>query len=168
MGKDYKFSFNLIDPLADASKKDGITVKDDLNKFFREFSREGVGAGAYWQGWDTRGEKGRDEIQKRLKNSKIVGTPFNNTTIKDGIKHYLPTLWILDTCPTAAQFMKQWRWDEWADTRSQVTKDAKNSPQQKWSHFNMVWECIFKHSGFRVRGNANVAPEAPRYYQGKR
>jgi phage terminase large subunit-like protein len=151
MGGDYKYMLNLIDPFAEATKKDTISVLEDLNRIFYELKKEGVGTGGYWQTWDTKGEKGRDEIRKRLKNAKQVGQPFNNIVMKNGIETRLPTLWMLNHCGTSRQHMKQWRWDEWADPTSRNTKDAKNSPQQKFSHMNMVWEAIFKHPAFRVR-----------------
>jgi len=147
--RDYKFRLSLVDPLSQATKKDNVTIKDDLNTEFRRLKAEGIGTGGYWQSWDTKGEKGRDAIRERLKNSLEVKYPYNNKVIKDGKIIHLPTLWILSSCPLAAKFMRNWRWMEWADARSYMTKDAKNQPEQKWSHMNMVWEAIFKESSFR-------------------
>lgn len=148
LGGDYKFKFNKIDPLAEANKKDGVTVLEDINRIFYEYSREGLCYGAFWSTWDTKGERGRDEIRKRLKNSKRCGRPFNNRVVVDGKEEYLPTIWIFSNCRHAIKSMKLWRWEEWSDSKSVVTKDKKNKPEQKWSHMNMVWEAIFKERGF--------------------
>jgi hypothetical protein len=125
--------------------------------------------GGSWQTWNTKGDYGRREIQRRLKNSLQVGKPFNNLIVQDGTKMYLPTLWVLDNCKITADFMRKWRWDEWADNRAALTtKDMKDTPQQKWSHFNMVWEAIFKEPRFRPIHGTQYHHEAPRYFQGKR
>ncbi len=94
--------------------------------------------------------RGRDAIKERLKNSRLCGRPFNNRIVKNGIETYLPTLWILDTCPRAVSNMKSWAWDEWATRDALITKDEKNKPQQKNSHFPMVLEGLFKHPGFNI------------------
>lgn len=150
---DYDFRINLIDPLSEAHKRvefgRSITVRDDFNKSFMGFGRR-----AYWHTWDTKGEKGRDEVRKRLKNAKLCKTPFNNfVTGKDGKRVRLPTLWILNNCKISSKSMRQWRWEEFADSKSIQVKEAKNKPEQRWSHFNMVWEAIFKNSSFRPPSN---------------
>jgi hypothetical protein len=168
MGKDYKFALNLIDPLSEATQKDTVTVLDDINRVFHELKREGIGCGGYWHTWDTKGEKGRDEIRMRLKNAKKVGVPFNNKVVEDGREKRLPTLWVFDTARTSSQWMKQWRWEEWANARDRSIKDQKNVPQQKYSHLNMVYEAIFKHPAFRPRiSHYNNERQAPRYFQGR-
>ena len=79
-------------------------------------------------------------------NAVKVGKPFNNKVIgKNGKREYLPTIWILDTCKQAARSMRNWRLEEWANNSINSTKDKKETFQQKWSHFNMVWEAMFKH-----------------------
>lgn len=170
MGKDYKFRLNKVDPLADATKKDSITIRDDMNRAFHDYTKEDIGTGGFWSTWDTKGERGRDEIKKRLKNAKKVGKPFNNLTIeKNGRKIYLPTIWILDTCRLSAKSMSSWRWDDWANSKIALTKEAPNKPQQRWSHFNMVWEAIFKDSAFRPKRddyNRNIN-KRPSYFQGR-
>jgi len=162
MGKDYKFTLNLIDPFAKATSKDNITVLDDLNRAFYDLKSENIGLGGYWQAWDTKGEKGRDAIRERLKNSKIVGKPFNNTVVKNGQKINLPTIWVLNNCKLMAQSMRQWRWEEWADSRSRSQKDAKNKPMQKWSHMCMVVEAVLKEAAFRPT-NRNPTPTDRNY-----
>lgn len=150
--EDKRFKLNLIDPLAKAVKKNlsgNITVLDDLNDEFRRLAKEGLCSRAYWRTWNTKGEKGRDAIRERLKNSLEVKEPFKNKVRKDGVEVYLPTIWILDNCKMSAQYMKNWRWEEWADAKAKLTKEEKNKPEQKWSHFNMVWEALLKETAFR-------------------
>lgn len=160
-----QFRLDLIDPLSEAHKyldnqKRSVTIRDELNKTFLSLRLDGRSFGSNWQTWDTKGEKGRDEIRKRLKNSLRVGKPFNNKVLGEkGEVVYLPTLWVLDSCPLAAKSMRQWRWEDYSSTRQSHTKDEKNKVEQKWSHFNMVWEAIFKHPTFRPR---RVSSEIPR------
>lgn len=151
MSQDYKFCVSLIDPLSVAHKTvingKSITVKDQLNYSLRNYGL----SGSPFFSWDTKGERGRDEIRKRLKNSIKVGEPFNNKIVDNyGCVSYLPTIWILNNCPQAAKSMASWRWKEWASPKDAIIKGEKNSPEQKYSHFNMVWEALFKHSSFRL------------------
>lgn len=172
--KDYKYTLDLADPLIKATKRgednqqDSITTLSDLNDAFHEMKREGVGTGAFWETWDTKGEKGRDEIKKRLKNASKVGRPFNNAVIEGGQKVYIPTLWILSNCKISAQSMRQWRWEQYTDRKTASIKGDKNSPEQKWSHFNMVWEAIFKDPRFRSYSSARRAERAVGRFQGAR
>lgn len=171
MGGDYEYTLNLVDPLAQATAKDTITVLDDINREFYDLKDDGIGRGGYWQTWDTKGEKGRDEIRMRLKNAKRVGKPFSNKVIEDGKEVTLPTLWVLNHCKTAQQCLKQWRWAEWAKASDRSSKDDKNTPQQKFSHMNMVWEAIFKSPAFRPRAisHGRDRPQRKqRYFQGRR
>lgn len=168
-GKDYDFTLNLIDPLAEATKKDSITIMDDLNRVFYEYKKEGLCTGAYWQTWDTKGEKGRDDIRMRLKNAKQAGQPFNNVVVRNGRKEYLPTIWILNNCKVMAQSMRQWRWEEWADSRSRSQKDAKNVVMQKWSHHCMTIEAILKSPAFRTKNRqTHNRKRTVNYFQGRR
>ena len=151
--KDYKFAINLIDPMADIQQANtGVSPLDDINRMFREFRRENLGTGGYWETWDTKNEIGRDRIKERIRNSRLCGRPFNNRDSKNPEK-YLPTIWILDNCVQTIYGFKSWRWDEWASKSSQATKDDKNKPQDKYSHFPITIECIFKHPGFSVNRN---------------
>jgi len=145
MSKDFKFTLNLIDPLANKTQSNtGLTVTDDINRAFSMYKKEGLGTGGYWRSWDTKSTRGRDEVRKRLINSVKCGKPFNNKIVKNGKIEYLPTLWILDTCRLSALSMKNWRLEEWVNNTANSTKEKKETPQQKWSHMNMVWECLFK------------------------
>ena len=169
MGRDYKFRLNLIDPLSVATKKDNITVLDDLNTLFRDLKKEDIGTGGFWLTWETQGERGREIVRERLKNSVKVKRPFNNKAIENGRDTYLPTIWVLNNCKLSAKHMRNWRWSQWASSKELVTKEEKNKPEQKWSHFNMVWECIFKHPAFRprrVQGSPHRRP-APTYYNNR-
>ena len=151
IGKDYKFRLNLVDPLAEATKKDTVSVLEDLNRAFYDLKKEGIGFNSYWNTWDTKGERGRDAIHERLKNSKECKRPFNNKVQKDGVVTYLPTVWVLSTCKVSAEYMKNWRWEEWANSRDAMAKDKKNTPEQKYSHMNMVWEALLKETAFKSR-----------------
>lgn len=141
---DYKYRLNLIDPLsAEKQPNTGTSPVEDLNRIFHEYQKEGRCANSYWTSWDTKSLKGRDEIKKRLKNSKIVGKPFVNNG--------LPTLWILDNCKNTIESFKNWKLEEWGNRASLETHEIKEKPQQKWSHMNMVWEAICKHPAWRPR-----------------
>ena len=145
------YALNLIDPWAAKKQTNtGLSPLDDMNRFFYEFRREGICSSAYWQTWDTKSAKGRDVIKERLKNSRMVGRPFNNRIVKNGTESYLPTLWILDNCQQTAFCFKNWRWEEWADRESLLTKEEKDKPQDKYSHFPITFECIFKHPAFNI------------------
>ncbi len=149
--KDIKYSLNLIDPLAAKMQTNtGISTLDDMNRFFYEFKKERLCTGGYWQTWDTKSDRGRDILKERLQNSKRVGKPSNNRIVKNGREQQLPTLWILDNCKETEQGFKSWRWEEYKDRDQLVTKDEKNTPQQKWSHYPMVYEALFKNPSFSV------------------
>jgi hypothetical protein len=143
---DYYYDLNLIDPLANKTQANtGTSVTDDLNRLFDEMHRdEGLGTSGYWRGWDTKNTKGRDEIRKRFKNAVMVGRPFNNMVKRHGVFQRVPTLWICDTCPNFNRSIQRWSYDEWATIQSKSTNDPKDKPQQKWSHDNMVLECLAK------------------------
>jgi len=137
------FSLDLVDPLAaEKQPNTGTSPLEDLNRIFWQFKKSEKCAGAYWASWDTKSLKGRDDIKQRLKNSLLCGKPFNNNG--------LPTLWVLDTCPVADEYMRKWRWKEWTNRAMLETNDEKNEAEQKYSHMNMVWEAILKHPGFKV------------------
>ena len=165
LGKDYKFRLSIMDPLSKATKLDNVTALDDFNRAIREFSYEGIGRGGYWNTWDTKGERGRDVLRQRLKNSKQVGRPFNNKTSKDGRTIHLPTLWILDTCNDTAKSFRNWRWQEWGDAKSQMTKEEKNTPEQKWSHFCMVFEALCKESSWKPPVRHQVDSRRAEYFR---
>ncbi len=169
--QDYRFDLNLIDPLASKIQPNtGLSSMEDLNRIFAALKSEGVGTGGYWQVWDTKSQKGRDEIRKRLQNSLLCGMPFNNTVKRDVITTKLPTLWICDNCTETIKSLKNWRREEWGDRSALMTKDEKEKPQQRWSHFCTMLEGLLKRPEvFQARFNYNpIRHEQKKYFQGIR
>jgi hypothetical protein len=143
----YKYTIDLIDPLAQERQVNtGRTPCEDLNNLLHTFYREGIGTGGYFQSADTKNERGMDEFRRRLANSLKVGVPFNNlnTNKTPGESRYLSTIWVLDRCPQVIESLKNWRREEWADRNSKLTKDEKDKPQQKYSHFCHAIEYLLK------------------------
>jgi hypothetical protein len=152
MCKDYRFRLDRIDPLAVKKQPNtGRSSVDDLNEYFRHFKKMGKGTGAYWEGWDTKSERGREAVRTRLNNSVKCQRPFNNKVQEGAIVRTLPTLWVLDCCTHTIKSLRNWRREEWADPAANITKDARETLQQKWSHFCMCLEAAFKESAFRPR-----------------
>jgi len=146
-----KFVMNLIDPLANKMQTDsGISTIEDLNRLFYKLQAEGIGTGGYWEPYDTKGLKGRDEIKKRLKNSLRVGKPFNNEVIEEGAKVRLPTIWFSRYVPETIKSIRHWRYEEWQGRTASI-KDKKEAPIQKFSHFCTALEGVFKDIRWRVR-----------------
>ena len=167
--KDYRFELNLIDPLASKIQPNtGLSSLEDLNRIFSALKNEGTGTGGYWQSWDTKSQKGRDEIRKRLQNSLLCGTPFNNKVKKDGITTKLPTLWVCDNCHETIKSLKNWRREEWGDRSALMTKDEKEKPQQRWSHFCTMLEGLMKRPEvFQAKFNSKpIRHEPKRYFKG--
>ena len=142
----YLFLLNLIDPLATKKQPNTLfSTVDDLNRHFDQLRKEeGIGTPAFWQGWDTKGTTGRDEIGKRFKNATKCGRPFNNKVKDKGRTITLPTLWILDSCPNFHKSLLSWCYDEWIAQATRASKDQKISVQQKHSHDPMVLEALAK------------------------
>lgn len=169
--QDYRFDLNLIDPLsAKIQPNTGLSSLDDLNRIFSVFKKEGMGTGGWWQVWDTKSQKGRDEIRKRLQNASLCGRPFNNEVKKDGITKRLPTLWVLDNCQETIKSLKNWRREEWGQRSALITKDEKETPQQRWSHFCTMLEGLLKRPEvFSAKfASRNVSREHPTYFSGGR
>jgi len=152
---DYFYTVNLIDPLAAKKQPNTLfSAVDDLNRYFDQFRREeGLGTPSYWQGWDTKGTRGRDEIGKRFKNAVQCGKPFNNCIKEKGRKTHLPTLWILDSCPKFHKSLLNWCYGEYVTYGAKAVNDPKMVPQQKNSHDPMVLEALAKdhrllHAGY--------------------
>ena len=166
MSEDYRFRFNIVDPLAKTTQSNTTTtVVDDLNEYFMMLRKEGIGTGGFWEAWDTKGTRGREVIKERLSNSLRARKPFNNKI--DGT--YKPTLWICNTCPETARSLKMWRYEEWANRKDRISREKKEKPMQKFSHFCMCLEGAFKDN--RCRPPLMKIPtrhEAPRYFQGAR
>jgi phage terminase large subunit-like protein len=167
--KDYKFDLSLIDPLSSKVQPNtGLSSLEDINRLSSEYRKQGIGTGGYWQVWDTKSQKGRDEIKKRLQNAALCGTPFNNEVKKDGITKRLPTLWILDNCVQTHLSLKNWRLEEWGDRTSLITKDNKQTPQQKWSHFCTMLEGLMKRPEvFAAKFSTKQTYRPPKEYYGR-
>jgi hypothetical protein len=169
-----QYRLDLIDPLAvKAQPNTGLSVVDDLNRLFTMFKREGLCTGGYWQPWDTKGTRGRENIRERLKNSVACGKPFNNVVQKKDRKEFLPTVWIFAKCKNFAHSFKNWRWEEWGTSAAHTVKEEKNAPQQKWSHFPMVAEAFLKDNRFHPTkggywGQREKTREPSRYFHNKR
>jgi len=164
-----KYTVNLIDPLANKVQTNtGTTVVEDLNRIFYQLKKDGICLGGYWEPFDTKGTKGRDEIRLRLRNSTLVGKPFNNRIQKQGETRYVPTLWILSNCRDTAQSIKQWRYEEHQLSSQSASKDKKETPTQKWSHFCTALEGLLKDVRFRAR-RVGLQPKkkAPKYFKGR-
>jgi hypothetical protein len=123
-----------------------------------------LGTGGYWTVWDTKSQKGRDEIRKRLMNSVRVGKPFNNMVIDGARKEYLPTIWFTDNCRQTILSLKNWRREEWANTKLNSYKEEKETPQQKWSHFCTMLEGLLKRPEvFQARFRGEGKKRLPLY-----
>ena len=164
---DYKFVLNLIDPVAASTQVNtGLSPLDDINRQFGEYRRNGLCTGGFWQTWDTKNEKGRDAVKERLKNARLCGRPFNNRVVgKDGRETHLPTLWVLDNCQQTIYSFRNWRWQQWADRNSLQTKDEKNKPEDRHSHFPITIECLFKHPAFSVGHYKSFVPHRTTGYE---
>jgi hypothetical protein len=164
---DYRYLLNLIDPLSQEKKEvTNRSTVEDMNDFFRELRNNKIGTGGYWQSWDTHGNRGREELIKRLMNSLKCKKPFNNKIAKWGKDEYLPTIWITDNCKFVIESMKNWRKDDWATREMLAKNDAKEKEQVKWSHFPITIECLLKSPvvSNSVRKNIDSSPLRPKHY----
>jgi len=143
---DYYFTVNLIDPLANKKQPNTLfSATDDLNRYMDEIRKsEGMGTPTFWQGWDTKGTTGRDEVAKRFKNAVKCGKPFNNFVKERGLLKHIPTLWICDTCPEFHKSIMNWSFGEWMSAATKAVNAPKATAQQKHSHDNMVLEGLAK------------------------
>jgi hypothetical protein len=170
-----RFTKDLIDPLAnEVDPRTSFSMTQTLNNYFLQIKRESDEfRGAFFQGWDTKSKRGYDEVQKRLKNSLIVGKPFNNIIIRNGasdngIKEKLPTIWFFSNCKEHIESFKNARYDEWANRDQEEKKEAKQNIIQRWSHFCMAIECLCKDMVVLSNFNMNAPREehrTPNYFQ---
>ena len=171
-GDEYRFAFNLIDPLATTPQNNtGTSVLKDLNTYFRGFKQTGFGTGGTWEPWDTHGTNGRDRVKERLINSITCGRPFNNLQMMDGKMVRLPTLWIFSSCPQTNLSLKNWRQDTWASKDDNIVKDPKDKVETRWSHFNMCLEAAMKDVRFRGTAyeyhSSREDHQSKQYFQGR-
>ena len=175
--RNYQYTVSLVDPLASTNQvNSGKTTIQDMNEITHDFHREGFGTGGYWESWDTKGSRGREEIRMRLKNAARVGKPFNNLVMEKDLTgaeraRRLPTLWIMSNCVKSIEYMGRWRLQEHKDRDAKVTKEQKEAPQEKWSHLCMCYEALFKSPAFRARqehsGKSKAGPY-DNYYRRRR
>jgi hypothetical protein len=166
----YRFVKDLIDPLAnEVDPKTGWSMTQSLNNYFLQLKRESKDfRGCFFMGWDTKSKRGYDEVQKRLKNSLIVGSPFNNTISRNGNQEKLPTIWFFSNCVEHIESFKNARYDEWASRDQEEKKEAKQTIIQRFSHFVMSIECLLKDLTVLSNFNINVPKEErkkPSYFQ---
>lgn len=159
---DYYYTVNLIDPLANKKQANTLfSTTEDLNRYLDQIRKDtGVGTPTWWEGWDTKGTTGRDEIKKRFKNAVRCGKPFNNRVVEKGRARRLPTLWISHRCPKFNKSILSWRFGEYVTSHTKAVNDPKNVPQQRWSHDNMVLECLGKDA--RLLHAAHMIEQPPR------
>jgi hypothetical protein len=165
------YTVDLIDRLAAQNQVNtNTTVIEDMNRIFRRLQGEGIGNGGRWRDWETRNTIGRNRVKARLNNGLTVGRPFNNRTVdKNGNKVYLPTLWIFNNCMKTAQSLKNWSWDEYRDPTMRITKEKKEVPKQKFSHFCTAIEAMLKDNQWRpiVKQKAYAPPPIRRFQGGR-
>lgn len=166
----YYFSLNVIDPLANTIQGNKRTTVQDLNRRFSELKRKGIGTGGYWTPWDTKSLKGREQLRLRLKNSIRCKRPFNNIVSENGKTVILPTIWVMDTCPEMAKYLRMWRHEENKGRDDTATKDENENVQQKWSHYPMVLEGILKERSFEpnLRQRMLLDRDVPQRFTGAR
>jgi len=164
---DYKYVVNMIDPNAsNRQPNSSLTTVDDMNRYFSDFRKENLCTGGFWKTWDTHGNRGREELTKRFKNSIICGTPFNNIVNRHGFSEQLPTVWVFNNCRDTIEALKNWRLEGWANREMLSRNDPKEKPQNRWSHFPITIECLLK-SPYVSRaqwGNLQGRPIKPKYY----
>jgi hypothetical protein len=146
-----RFKANLIDPLANTPHPETTkTTIEQMNKYFHKLKGR-IGTGGYWEPYNTHGTEGRDDIKKRLANSLRVREPFNNEIKKGASVKYLPTIWFFRGCKDAIRSLKHWRYEEWADNKSLTTKERKEKPAQRHSHYCTALEGLLKDKRFKAR-----------------
>jgi len=159
--QEFIYTVNLIDALANKKQANsGFSTTDDMNRHFHEMRRtSGIGAQCFWEGWNTKGTTGRDNVSLRFKNAVRCGKPFNNKVREAGRVSYLPTLWICDTAPKFHHSIMNWRYGEYVTSTTRAVNDPKNVPMQKNSHDCCVLEALFKDS--RVQNASHFMKNRP-------
>ena len=167
-GEDFHYTVNLIDPLANKKQANtNLSTTDDMNRHFHEMRRTaGVGMPCYWEGWNTKGTTGRDEVSMRFKNATRCAKPFNNMIKERGMNIYLPTLWICNTAPEFHKSVLGWRYGEYVTSATRAVNDPKNVPMQRLSHDCMCLEALAKDS--RVLHASHFMKNPPPIQGGRR
>ena len=154
---DYQYSVCLIDPLANTKQANTNTnTTEDLNLYLHQIRAErGLGTPMYFQGWDTKGTKGRDQIGMRFKNAVRCQKPFNNGIKENNTLKRLPTIWISHECPKVNRSILNWSYGEYVTASVKAVNDPKPEPKQKNSHDPMCLEAMAKdirvlHAGYLI------------------
>lgn len=140
---DLKFNFNLIDPYANKIQSHAnTTVVDDINKEFRVLKRDGRCSGGVWETWDSKSVLGRERLKERLSNSLKCERPYHNLAeTVEGIKEYLPTVWINSDCRDIRLSIGKW------------VMNKNGVPEQTHSHFCTAIEAVLKDIRFKAKMN---------------
>jgi len=159
---DYHFSVCLIDPLANKKQPNtGTSATEDLNNYIAQIRRdEGLGTDMYFEGWDTKGTNGRNQVSMWFKNANRCGRPFNNLIKERGKFRRLPTMWISHDCPKLNYSVLNWCYGEYQTQNVKAVNDPKPMPQQKNSHDNMCLEALAKD--IRIVRAADMIASPPR------
>jgi hypothetical protein len=164
---DTRFRLDLIDPLANTSQSNtGRTTIQDLNDDFRVLKKLEIGSGGYWQPWDTKNTRGRDEVNKRLINSIKCGKPFNNKQMESGRMVQLPTIWFFKNCKYTIPSFENWRKKENVNKDVLIFEEEKEKGGSRWSHHPISVECILKRpeASMAKFGGVGTQRETPRYF----
>jgi hypothetical protein len=174
----YNYAVSKIDPLAGNTQTNtGLSPLQDLNRYFYDFKKEGLGTGGNWTPWDTKSSKGLDELRKRLYYANICKEPFNNLQIDNGKKVRVPTIWFGNNCIRTIEMMKKWKWQDWKDRDRLTENDPKGDNigqrQQRYSHFPITIECLLKcpevvMARFKTQFDRRKVEEHKSYFQAGR
>jgi hypothetical protein len=169
---DYRFRLDLIDPLASTSQSNtGRTTVQDLNDDFRVLKKMEVGTGGYWQPWDTKNTRGREELTKRLINSIRCGKPFNNKQEELGRQVQLPTIWFCSNCKYTIPSFQNWRHKENKSKDVLIFEEEKERGGSRWSHHPIAIECLLKRpevSMARWPDKDREVHKSPKYFTDRR
>ena len=123
-----------IDPLAKQKQPSiGVSVYEDLAS-----GEEGLRRCAPA---DTKNERGRFEINRRLKNALKCRIPNNNfrpdLPPDKRFGKYLPTLWIMNDCKGHIEHFTHFRYKAYKDPHLKATRDAPrpDSHEDKYSDY---------------------------------
>ena len=121
----------LIDPLSQVKQPNtGYSVFDDLKRGEEGFRRLTPS--------DTKNQSARDRVKVRLKNALTAEVPGNNINQSQAYNErygiYIPTLWVLDSCPVHIEHLDNWRLVDFKQEHVKATRTVKR-PSEKWSDF---------------------------------
>lgn len=158
---------SLIDPLSKVKQANtGHSVFDDLTL--------GEGGLRRCQAADTKNERGRFEINRRLKNALIAGAPNNN--YKRDLEpdprfgQYMPTLWVMNDCEGHVEHFTHFRYKDYKDPHLKATRDAPrpDSHEDKYSDYCRNLEFLGAENPVYFNFPDMESNSASRYFQGQR